>query len=244
MHSTFFAANLVKYIRNVVRPLQMTTNGGTIIYNQQADLPNYGTVWFNPKSIANIISMSEAESRGHEGTYSSGCFKLVNKQGTLQMNFHMNQAGLYAHVVPPIGLSLVQTINENSQFLTTRQIEAAKHTRNLYEMIGRPSYADFMAIIKNSLLPNVNIVIKDVEYSKRLSGKELGSIQGKTVRTCPDVVVTDYIEIPPDIMELNCDVTISVDKMNVDRLKFLMNTQEIYNLRRLIDWKAKINKLS
>jgi hypothetical protein len=85
----------------------MTINGGTIIYNQQADLPYCGTVWFNPRSIASIISMLEAEHRGHEVTYSSGCFKLVNKQGTLQMNFHMNQAGLYPHVVPPFGLSLV-----------------------------------------------------------------------------------------------------------------------------------------
>jgi hypothetical protein len=112
MHSNFYAANLVKNIRNVVRPLQMTTNGGIIIYNQQADLPNYGTVWFNSKLIANIISMSEAERRGHEVTYSSGCFKLVNKQETLQTTFHMNHAGLYVHVVPPIGLSLVQTIQE------------------------------------------------------------------------------------------------------------------------------------
>jgi hypothetical protein len=114
----------------------MATNGGTIIYNQHTDLPIYGTVWINLKLIANIISMSEAELRGHEVMYSSRCFKLVNKQGTLQMIFHMNQAGLYAHVVPPIGISLVQTINENSQFLTPRKIEVAKRARNLYEMIG------------------------------------------------------------------------------------------------------------
>jgi hypothetical protein len=144
----------------------------------------------------------------------------------------MNQAGLYAYVVPPIGLSLVQTINENSQFLTPRQIEVAKRARNLYEMIGRPSYADFMEIIKNSLLPNVNITIKDVEYVERLFGKELGSIQGKAVRIRPEVVVTDYIEIPPDIMELHCNVTISTDIMNVDRLQFLITTsRNIYNER-------------
>jgi hypothetical protein len=91
-------------------------------------------------------------------------------------------------------------------------------------MIGRPSYADFMALIKNSLLLNVKIIIKDVEYAERLFGNELGSIQGKTVRTRPDVVVTNYIKIPSDIMELHCDVTISVDMMHVDRLKFLITT--------------------
>jgi hypothetical protein len=202
----------------------MMTNGGTIVYNQQADLPNYGTVWFNPKSIANIISMSEAERRGHKVTYSPGYFTLTNKLKTLDLPFHMNHAGPYAHMVTPGGLSLVQTINENSQFFTPRQIEAAKRARNLYEMVGRPSYADFVAIIKNNLLPNVNITIKDVEHAERICGKELGSIQGKTVRTRPDVVVTDYIQVPPEIMELHCEVTIAMDIMNIDRMQFLITT--------------------
>jgi hypothetical protein len=168
--------------------------------------------------------MSEAERRGHEVTYSPGCFTLTNKKKTLQMAFHMNQAGLYAHMVPPAGLSLVQTINENSQFFTPRQIEAAKRARNLYEMIGRPSYADFMTIIRNSLLQNVNVTLRDVEHAERIFGKELGSIQGKTVRTLPDVVVTDYIKVPPDILELHCNVTISMDIMNIDRIQFLITT--------------------
>ena len=43
-HSTFYAPELVSNIRNAARPLRMTTNGGTIVYNQQADLPNYGVV--------------------------------------------------------------------------------------------------------------------------------------------------------------------------------------------------------
>jgi hypothetical protein len=223
-HSTFCAAELVKNIRNVVRPLRMTTNGGSLVYNQQADLPSYGTVWYNPKSIANIISMSEAERRGHEITYSPGCFRLINKQMTLDMSFRMSQAGLYTYTAPPTGLSLVQTVSENSQFFTPRQIEAAKLARNMYEMIGRPSYGDFIAIIKNNLLPNANITIKDVDHAERIFGKELGSIQGKTVRSRPNVVVTDYIQVPPDIMELHSYVTIAIDIMNVDRMQFLITT--------------------
>jgi hypothetical protein len=46
-HSTFYAAELVENIRNVVRPLQMITNGGTITYNNrqtyQTILP-YGSI--------------------------------------------------------------------------------------------------------------------------------------------------------------------------------------------------------
>jgi hypothetical protein len=58
------------------------------------------------------------------------------------------------------------------------------------------------------LLPNVSITIKDVEHAEKIFGKELGSLQGKTVRSRPDVAITDYIEVPPVIMELNCDMTV------------------------------------
>jgi hypothetical protein len=167
-HRTFYATELLQNIRNAVRPFRMTTNGGTIVYNQQADLLNYGTVWFNPNSIANIISMSEAERRGHPISYSPGCFKLTSKQLALEMIFNMNQAGLYAYVVPSAGLSLVQTVHENSQFFTPRQIESAKLARDLYEMIGHPSYTDFIANVKNYLLPSIKITAKDVEHAERI----------------------------------------------------------------------------
>jgi hypothetical protein len=62
-HSTFYVRELLTDIRAVAKPLKMLTNGGTIIYSQQGELPDYGTVWFNKNAIANIISMSEAERK-------------------------------------------------------------------------------------------------------------------------------------------------------------------------------------
>jgi hypothetical protein len=42
-------------------------------------------------------------------------------------------------------------------------------------MLGRPSYNDFLAIVRNNLLPNANITIKDVMHAETIFGKELGS---------------------------------------------------------------------
>jgi hypothetical protein len=81
-------------IRKAIRLLRMTTNGGTIIYYQLADLPSYEMVWYNANSIANIISMSEAGQREHQISYSPGCFKLTNEETKLDMVFNMNQSGL------------------------------------------------------------------------------------------------------------------------------------------------------
>jgi hypothetical protein len=62
-------------------------------------------------------------------------------------------------------------VSGNLQFYTPRQIEMAKQARSLYEMIGRSSYDDFVAIIKNNLLPHANLTTK--------GGKELGSLMGQ-----------------------------------------------------------------
>jgi hypothetical protein len=78
----------------------MSTNGGTIFYTQQAGLPKYGVVWFNEESIANFISMSKVEQRGHTISNSPECLKLTNQQKGLDINFCMTPAGLYAFEVP------------------------------------------------------------------------------------------------------------------------------------------------
>jgi hypothetical protein len=49
-------------------------------------------------------------------------------------------------------------------------------------------------------------------------------MQGKTVQSRPDVVITDYVEVPPDIMELHTDVKIAADIMNVDQMQFSITT--------------------
>jgi hypothetical protein len=55
-------------------------------------------------------------------------------------------------------------------------------------------------------------------HAKTIFGKEHGSLQGKTVRKSPKAVITDYIEIPPDILEIHHDITMAADIMNVDQI--------------------------
>jgi hypothetical protein len=91
-------------------------------------------------------------------------------------------------------------------------------------MIGRPSYDDFMAIIKNNLLPHANITTKDILHAEKIFGKKLGSLQGKTTQKCPQAVITDYIQIPPDILEIHQAIILAADIMIVDSTQFLITT--------------------
>jgi hypothetical protein len=115
-HSTFYMQHLVTNICDATRPLKMITIAGAIVYTQQADLPDYRTLWFNKNSIVSIISMSEAERRGHKIFFSPGCLTLTNVNNGNKTDFRITPAGLYAFKIPSEGSTMVQTIEENKNY--------------------------------------------------------------------------------------------------------------------------------
>ena len=56
--SVFNNPDMIKNIRPSQRPLRAVTNGGFQDSTLVGDFPNLGEVWFNPASIANILSLS------------------------------------------------------------------------------------------------------------------------------------------------------------------------------------------
>jgi hypothetical protein len=100
----------------------------------------------------------------------------------------------------------------------------AKHARELYEMIGQPSYNKFVAIIKNNLLLHSKTRTQDVLCAEAIFGKDLGTLQGKTVRRHPDPVIADYIKVPKDIMKHHSNVIMAVDIMTIGGVPFLITT--------------------
>jgi hypothetical protein len=94
--------------------------------------------------------------------------------------------------------------------------------RELYEMVGRPSYHDFIGIVKNNLLPNIQVSVEDIVRAEAIFGKDLGSIQGKTTRARPDHVPTNYIMVPPDIMEFHKDIVLATDIMTINQSYYLL----------------------
>jgi hypothetical protein len=185
-------------------------------------LPKYGTVWFNEEAIANIILMSEAKKKGHEISYSPGCWRITKSKTEKNTDFQITKDGLYEYVVPEEGTFLLQTIDENESFFTPRQVKQAKLARDVYKMVGRPSYHDFLEIIKNNLLPNSQISVQGLMQAEAIFGKDLGAIQGKTTRVRPDHVPTDYVMVPPNIMEFNSQVVLAIDIMAINKMYFLL----------------------
>ena len=51
----FYNANLLRNIRKGKKPMDIHCNAGVTSTNLAGDLPGYGTVWYHPNGIANIL---------------------------------------------------------------------------------------------------------------------------------------------------------------------------------------------
>jgi hypothetical protein len=115
----------------------------------------------------------------------------------------------------------VETVKENLGFLTPRQQERAKKARALYRALGTPSLDDLKAMIRMNLIKNNSVTTEDINSAARAFGPDVAMIKGKTTRTNPAPAVSNLVEIPDELLETHQDVTISMDGLTVNTLKFL-----------------------
>ena len=57
--SIFVNPELVEGIRKSKSTLEMETKAGMRLTNQEANVPGFGTIWYNEGAIANIFSFTE-----------------------------------------------------------------------------------------------------------------------------------------------------------------------------------------
>jgi pyruvate formate-lyase activating enzyme-like uncharacterized protein len=97
----------------------------------------------------------------------------------------------------------------------------SKTARQLYHALGSPSVHDFKAIIQANAIRNLQITLEDIETAEMVFGPDIGALKGKTVGTKPATVVSNYIEIPKEIIKNHQKVTLCIDTMNINGLTFL-----------------------
>ena len=111
----------------------------------------------------------------------------------------------------PEGMALVQTVRENYEGYTKREVLRAKEARLVQAMIGNPSKGDFKGMVSSNMIKNCLITPSDIANAKEIFGPALASVQGKTVRCTPAPVVGDYVAVPRSLMELNRIITMALD---------------------------------
>ena len=98
--------------------LNLSTNGGTHISNQVVTIKNLGEVWYNPSSLANVISLVDVRKicRMTMDNDIEPDIIVHRKDGTT-MKFKEFKSGLYFHDTEPnidsYGYCLLQAVTEN-----------------------------------------------------------------------------------------------------------------------------------
>jgi hypothetical protein len=90
-------------------------------------------------------------------------------------------------------------------------------------MVGYPSPKDFRNMVRSNMIPNYPVTHSDVKASNNIFGPDIASLKVKTARVTPSPVTTQYVSIPPEIIELNKDVALTDDVMFVNKLPFMIS---------------------
>lgn len=216
----FYNPRLLRNIRQSEKGMEIHCNAGTTTTRMIGDFPGYGTVWFHPDGIANILSLSRV-SKKYYVTFDStnGNEFLIHKEDGKVHRFEQSERGLFYMNTAEKSLALVTTVDDKKSKYTTRDYSAALAARRLQNILGFPSTRTFLKVIDNKLLPNCPITKQDVIAAEDIFGPAL---KGKTTRRRPDAVQVNLVDIPHDIVARYREVVLAVDIMYVNGVMFFM----------------------
>ena len=192
MVDIFCNPDLLKNIQRTPEGMRIHCNARSRITNLIGDFPGYGTVWYDPNTIANILSLRQVWDQYHISYDSSLRKFVITKPSGKEFVFQESDGGLhYLDTTKQQGqqqqghMFSVNTVKDNKKNFTNNDYLWAVRARELQVMVRRPSDKDFIRILKTSSLPNCPITPRDVLIANELFGPDVGSLKGKTTRRAP-----------------------------------------------------------
>ena len=157
----FCNPDLLQNIRRTSEGMRIHCNAGSRLTNLIGDLPGYGTVWYDPKAIANILSLRQVQDRYHISYDSSHRRFIITKPSGKEFVFQESEGGLHyldtmqqqshrqqGHVFS------VNTVRDNKKNFTNNDYLRAIRARELQVMVGCPSDKDFLEDKQSPELPS------------------------------------------------------------------------------------------
>ena len=83
----------------------------------------------------------------------------------------------YYHDMSNKEITLVNTVQENKEGFSSRQLEQAKKTRKLYHVMGLSLIHDFKNLVKNNMIYNFPVTVTDVSNSMKIYGSSIASLK-------------------------------------------------------------------
>ena len=219
-------ADLITNIHHSDTTLSIRCNAGVKTTNLKGHLSGYGWVWYYPKGIANILSLSRVKER-YRVTFDSAtdnCFHVHKDNGKI-LKFKEANRRLYFFDTANRDereTVLITTVADNKSNFSAYDYSKAELARTIQKRIGRPSVQEYKRFVRMNLIPNCPITVQDIENAEFIWGPDLGCLKGKTVRRTPPQVRVTESDIPMQIRQQYKNVTLTADVMYVAKIPFLL----------------------
>jgi hypothetical protein len=184
-------------------------------------MPGYNKdVWFSTRAITNILALSNLIQQYHI-TYDSDdkmCVVHRESQGKPNMEFRMHKCGL--HYYDPrkeTHLAFVNTVSENKEGFTNRQIKGAELARTLYKTLSYPSTKDFKWVIWSNQIKDCPVTVQHIDVPLNIWGKKIAALKGKTTRRKTIPVDRDYVKVTLELLRLHEEVFLTTDIFFVNK---------------------------
>ncbi len=144
------------------------------------------------------------------------------------VEFKPSARGLHYHdVLDPesnIKLMLVNTVRGKFEGYTRHKVERARGAQCIQGMIANPTEREFAGMVREQLPTNCPVTVRDVDNADQIFGLDLANLKGKAIRTKPERVRVEYVQIPWDFVQLHKYVMLVADVMFVNSLPFLVTS--------------------
>ena len=229
----FCNPQLLKKIRRTPEGMRVHCNAGSHLTNLVGDLPGHGTVWYDPKAIANILSLRQVQDHYHI-TYDSSHQKfIITKPSGKEFTFHESEGGLhYLDTTHQQGqqrqghVFAVNTVKENKKNFTNNDYLWAVRARELQVTVGCPLDKDLIKILKTSSLSNCPVTPRDVLIANKLFGPDVSALKGKITRQGPPIVESPVSVDTTSILKYYSKITLCVDLMYVNKVPLLVTLSQ------------------
>ncbi len=193
-------------------------------------------VWLNEGGVGTIIPLKQLEKLCpvvYDSTRHGGAFVCRTKDGDVMLknngkgmpylNLREFKAKAVLSFAPKAALSFVQMVQENMEGFTKREVKEAQKACKVQAMLGHPTNRDFLGMVRGGMISNRPVTANAVTNAHQIFGPDLAGVRGRTVRSPPESVTTDYVQIPRVILERHQLVTLAVDVMFVNGVPFLIS---------------------
>ena len=72
-----------------------------------------------------------------------------------------------------------------------------------------------------NLIKDSEVTTEDINLAEKAFGPDVGALKGKTTQKRTTPVFSNAIEIPTELLSINKEITLSIDGLSVNGLKFL-----------------------